>query len=272
MFWMPCWRAWGWMWHALNVIDCVVIAKDSLPAASGTPFRSIHCLFVLLLINFTACAGTYWELKQLLYWWISPHRRKRPRQAWHFSAWQNYFFSFIWMVQGGCVKQDWPWCHFTAIRIYCLFFLPYIHTCVHIHSIYCLMCSGKLMGTPHCSRSLLVRHWGQIASGMLTASAKNLLIILHIKRCGPDFVSRAGSQSLSTALWPHRLLIYTQIYSENWICTGFQVVLDSTHWFNTFIHSSHKELDGSDKRSTVYTWKQHSRQTLRLCHYSFMMD
>lgn len=124
--WECAWNVWrraqGGMWHALNVIDCVVIAKDSLPAASGTPFRSIHCLFVLLLINFTACAETYWELKQLLYWWISLIRGGAPCQARYFSpGLEEYCWAFlktfilIRLSRGGFTDDNGPQNHFLII-------------------------------------------------------------------------------------------------------------------------------------------------------------
>lgn len=68
--WRCCWkpslgRDACWMWLI------VLLLLRTLFRLPPGPFRSIHCLFVLLLMNFTACAETYWEPKQLLYWWIS---------------------------------------------------------------------------------------------------------------------------------------------------------------------------------------------------------
>lgn len=68
-----------WMW-----LIVLLLLRTLFRLPSG-PFRSIHCLFVPLLINFTACAETYWEPKQLLYWWISLLRCRAPCQTHYFS-------------------------------------------------------------------------------------------------------------------------------------------------------------------------------------------
>lgn len=78
-----------WMWLI------VLLLLRTLFRLPPGPFRSIHCLFVLLLINFTACAETYWEPKQLLYWWISLIRGRAPCQAWYFSpGLEEYCWTF----------------------------------------------------------------------------------------------------------------------------------------------------------------------------------
>ena len=60
-----------------RLIDCVVIAKNSLPVASGTPLDlSTVCLcccsYILQRTTRTRRGG----LKQLLYWWILPPQEK----------------------------------------------------------------------------------------------------------------------------------------------------------------------------------------------------
>lgn len=79
-----------WMWLI------VLLLLRTLFRLPPGPFRSIHCLFVLLLINFTACAETYWEPKQLLYWWISLIRGRAPCQARCFSpGLEGYCWAFL---------------------------------------------------------------------------------------------------------------------------------------------------------------------------------
>lgn len=78
-----------------------------------------------------------------------------------------------------------------------------------------LSARGKLQGSPVCSCS--ERHMdGRSASGMLTASGRNLLIILPIQRAvrpGLDLQGR-GQQFWAQARWPS--VIPTCIYSESW--------------------------------------------------------
>ncbi len=59
------------MWSVYDLIDCVVIVKDSVPSACGIHSRhSSTRLFALALVNFTGRAELCWELKQLPYWWM----------------------------------------------------------------------------------------------------------------------------------------------------------------------------------------------------------
>lgn len=71
-------QLWARVWTVYDLIDCVVIVKDSVPSACGTLSRhSSSRLFPLALINFTSRAELYWDLKQLPYWWMPTYERKR---------------------------------------------------------------------------------------------------------------------------------------------------------------------------------------------------